>query len=93
MGEGSDTGVGVPPGFGGKMFRAFDKKTGKIVWEMELPAGVSNSPMTYMVNGKQYHRRRRVGTAVPGRARRAGIAVACRLKPDAHAEADVGLAD
>jgi quinoprotein glucose dehydrogenase len=54
MGQGSDTGVGVPAGFGGKMFHAFDKKTGKIVWEMELPAGVSNSPMTYMVNGKQY---------------------------------------
>jgi quinoprotein glucose dehydrogenase len=44
----------VPAGFGGKMFRAFDKKTGKIVWETELDAGVSNSPMTYMVNGKQY---------------------------------------
>jgi quinoprotein glucose dehydrogenase len=54
MGEGSDTGVGVPAGFGGRIFRAFDKKTGKIVWEMELPAGVSNSPMTYMMNGKQY---------------------------------------
>ena len=39
---------------GGKMFRAFDKKTGAIVWEMELPAGVSNAPMTYMANGKQY---------------------------------------
>jgi quinoprotein glucose dehydrogenase len=54
MGQGSDTGVGVPAGFGGKMFHAFDKKTGKIVWQMELPAGVSNSPMTYMFNGKQY---------------------------------------
>jgi quinoprotein glucose dehydrogenase len=54
MGEGADTGVGVPPGFGGKMFRAFDKKTGAIAWEMELPAGVSNSPMTYAVNGKQF---------------------------------------
>jgi quinoprotein glucose dehydrogenase len=54
MGEGSDTGVGVPAGFGGRMFRAFDKKTGKIVWEKELPAGVSNSPMTYMVGGTQY---------------------------------------
>ena len=54
MGEGSDSGVGVPPGFGGKMFRAFDKKTGKIVWETELPAGTSGSPMTYMVNGKQF---------------------------------------
>ena len=46
--------MGVPAGFGGKMFHAFDKKIGKIVWKMELPAGVSNSPMTYMVNGKQY---------------------------------------
>ena len=54
MGQGSDSGIGVPEGFGGKMFHAFDKKTGKIVWQMELPAGVSNSPMTYMVNGKQY---------------------------------------
>ena len=44
------------------MFRAFDKKTGKIVWEMELPAGVSNSPMTYMVNGKQF-----IVVAVSGR--------------------------
>ena len=29
-------------------------QTGAIVWEMELPAGVSNSPMTYMVNGRQF---------------------------------------
>jgi hypothetical protein len=55
--------VGVPAGFGCRMFRAFDKKTGKIVWEMELPAGVSNSPMTYMVNGKQY-----ILVAVSGRS-------------------------
>ena len=56
LGEGSDTGVGLPPGggYGGKMFRAFDKATGAIVWEMELPAGVSNAPMTYSVGGKQY---------------------------------------
>jgi quinoprotein glucose dehydrogenase len=58
MGEGSDSGVGLPPApsgpWGGKKFRAFDKKTGKIVWEMELPAGVSNAPMTYMAKGKQY---------------------------------------
>jgi quinoprotein glucose dehydrogenase len=54
MGEGSDNGVGVPPGGGGRMFRAFEKKTGKIAWEMELPAGTSGAPMTYMVNGKQF---------------------------------------
>ena len=62
MGQGADSGVGVPAGFGGKMFHAFDKKTGKIVWQMELPAGVSNSPMTYMLNGKQY-----IVVAVSGR--------------------------
>jgi quinoprotein glucose dehydrogenase len=56
MGEGSDSGVGLPPGgpWGGKKFRAFDKKTGAIAWEMDLPAGVSNAPMTYQVNGKQF---------------------------------------
>ena len=54
MGDGSDNGVGVPPGYGGKMFRAFDKKSGKIAWEMELPAGTTGSPMTYMINGKQF---------------------------------------
>jgi quinoprotein glucose dehydrogenase len=56
MGEGSDSGVGLPPGgpWGGKKFRAFDKKTGAIAWEMELPAGVSNAPMTYIAKGKQY---------------------------------------
>jgi quinoprotein glucose dehydrogenase len=62
LGEGSDTGVGVPAGFGGHMFRAFDKKTGTIAWEMELPAGVSDAPMTYMANGKQY-----IVVAVSGR--------------------------
>jgi quinoprotein glucose dehydrogenase len=54
MGEGSNNGVGVPPQGGGKMFRAFDKKTGRIAWEMELPGGTTNAPMTYMVNGKQF---------------------------------------
>jgi quinoprotein glucose dehydrogenase len=56
MGDGSDAGVGLPPGggYGGNIFRAFDKATGDIVWEMELPAGVSNAPMTYMAGGKQY---------------------------------------
>ena len=63
MGEGSDSGVGLPPaGGGGKMFRAFDKKTGQIIWEMELPAGTSGSPMTYMVNGKQH-----IAVAISGR--------------------------
>lgn len=35
-------------------FRAFDKATGKVLWETKLPAGGYASPSTYMVNGKQY---------------------------------------
>jgi glucose dehydrogenase len=38
----------------GKKFRAYDKATGQVVWETELPAGTTGAPMTYMVNGKQY---------------------------------------
>jgi len=34
--------------------RAFDKKTGKVVWQYKLPAGGFATPITYMVNGKQY---------------------------------------
>ncbi len=34
--------------------RAFDKETGKTVWEYPLPAGGYASPSTYVVNGKQY---------------------------------------
>lgn len=35
-------------------FRAFDKETGKVVWEYQLPAGGFATPMTYQMNGKQY---------------------------------------
>lgn len=34
--------------------RAIDKKTGKIVWEYQLPAGGFSTPITYEVAGKQY---------------------------------------
>ncbi|MDQ6478282.1 PQQ-binding-like beta-propeller repeat protein [Dyadobacter sp. LHD-138] len=36
------------------MFRAFDKKTGKLLWQTELPAAGFATPSTYEVNGKQY---------------------------------------
>ncbi len=35
-------------------FRAFDKKTGTLLWETTLPAAAFATPATYMVNGKQY---------------------------------------
>jgi glucose dehydrogenase len=44
-------------GYGGlPMFRAYDKKTGEILWETALPNGVVQSglPMTYMYQGRQY---------------------------------------
>ena len=34
--------------------RAFDKDTGKMVWEHPLPAAGYATPSTYMLNGKQY---------------------------------------
>ena len=46
--------LSIAPGAGGKMFRAFDKTTGAVVWEMELPAGTTGAPITYMAQGKQF---------------------------------------
>ena len=34
--------------------RAFDKRTGALLWEYELPAGGQATPMTYSIGGKQY---------------------------------------
>jgi len=36
------------------MLRAYDKATGKEVGAVALPAGQTGTPMTYVVNGKQY---------------------------------------
>lgn len=36
------------------MFRAFNKRTGKVLWEMKLPAAGFATPATYAVNGRQY---------------------------------------
>ncbi len=38
----------------GAMLRAYDKATGKEVGAVYMPAPQSGSPMTYLVNGKQY---------------------------------------
>ena len=35
-------------------FRAFDKDTGALLWETELPAGGYATPATYEVDGRQY---------------------------------------
>ena len=36
------------------MFRAYDKASGEVVREMELPGGTSGAPMAYMADGRQY---------------------------------------
>ncbi|HLA59846.1 MAG TPA: PQQ-binding-like beta-propeller repeat protein [Puia sp.] len=36
------------------MFRAFDQRTGSILWEYQLPGMASSIPSTYSVNDKQY---------------------------------------
>ena len=35
-------------------FRAFNKRTGKLLWETELPAPGFATPSVYSVNGRQY---------------------------------------
>jgi quinoprotein glucose dehydrogenase len=37
-----------------RKFRAYDKKTGKLLWETKLPAAGFATPATYSVKGKQY---------------------------------------
>ncbi len=67
IGEGSDAIIGTIRGEGettdpeqdqswrwGRKFRAYDKATGAVLWETELPAGTTGGPMTYMHRGTQY---------------------------------------
>jgi len=44
----------TPDGKRGSMLRAYDKRTGRELAALQLPAPQSGSPMTYMLNGKQY---------------------------------------
>jgi quinoprotein glucose dehydrogenase len=37
-----------------RKFHAYDKATGKLLWEATLPAGGNATPATYEVNGRQY---------------------------------------
>lgn len=52
VGEGADV-FGGADGWG-PMFRAYHKQSGEVAWEIELPAGTTGGPMTYMYGGKQY---------------------------------------
>jgi len=63
---------------GGNMFRAYDKATGAVVAEIELPSKTTGAPMTYLHQGKQYivvavstreHQAEYVALALPDSAR------------------------
>jgi len=54
LGDGGDVFGGVQANMWGTGFRAYDKETGDVLWEMELPAGVTGGPMTYLHGGRQY---------------------------------------
>jgi quinoprotein glucose dehydrogenase len=46
--------MGTPEDMWGNGFRAYDKLTGEVLWEAELPGGgTTGAPMTYMHQGKQ----------------------------------------
>lgn len=70
-GEGG--GMYAARGSGGRMLRAYDKATGEVVAEIELPANQTGLPMTYMHEGRQF-----VVVAV-GAPRRPGELVALSL--------------
>ena len=36
------------------VFRAFDAKSGKILWQFNTGSGITAAPMTYVIDGKQY---------------------------------------
>ncbi len=37
-----------------RRFRAFDSRTGSVLWETELPFAGMATPSTYMIDGRQY---------------------------------------
>ena len=63
-----------------KKFRAFDKKTGKLLWETVLPGVANATPCTYMADGKQY-----VAVSVSGNSKDpAGCIMAFALNEKGH---------
>jgi len=46
--------VEIATNSGGPWFRAYDKQTGETVWEIELEAGTTSPPVSYLHDGEQY---------------------------------------
>jgi alcohol dehydrogenase (cytochrome c) len=47
-------GVVFSGGAADRYFRAFDAKSGKVLWEQRLNSGITGVPTTFKVNGVQY---------------------------------------
>ena len=64
-----------------RKFRAFDKDTGRLLWETTLPFAANTTPLTYEVEGRQYM----VVPAGGGKSREpsGGVFIAVRLAPSA----------
>ena len=56
----------TPSGEKGAMLRAYDKASGKEVGAVYMPAGQTGTPMTYMLDGKQYIVLAIAGPGFPG---------------------------
>ena len=56
----------------GKKFRAYDKATGRVIWEIELPSGTTGGPMACMSKGRQFIIVP-IGGKIIRRARRVGL--------------------
>jgi glucose dehydrogenase len=54
LGESSDALFGAAGIPGPTTFRAYDKVSGRVLWERRLPAGTTGGPISYEVGGRQF---------------------------------------
>jgi PQQ enzyme repeat len=73
-------------------FRAFDAKTGRKLWEVEVPADAHTTPITYM--GRMVHSMwlSRLREAAPCRRGCTSLTRSSRLSPDRHESERLPLA-
>ena len=53
VGDASESLFGRAGISGPAKFRAYDKATGQLIWQMDLPVGTTGGPMIYMADGQQ----------------------------------------
>lgn len=65
-----------------KKFRAYDKATGKLLWEVQLPFSANATPITYEIRGRQYVVIAAGGQRDPGTPGGGGVYLAFALPQD-----------